>query len=529
MIKSMRSFNTEGPIVSKHHYGIPPLDRMNLDYVLELIHSHKYFILHAPRQSGKTSALLALQDLLNSGSEGQYRCVYINVESAQAMQEDIPEAMGTILDELSMRALSSLDDDSLEGICADALALSRPGLALRRVLFRWARADPRPLVLLIDEIDSLVGATLVSTLRQLRAGYDLRPESFPQSIVLCGVRDLRDYQLPLAAEAAGLKGGSAFNIASDSLRLGDFSEQEVRQLLGQHTTETGQEFSPAALKRVWTQTCGQPWLVNALCKRACFRSPRGRDRDRPISENDILEAQEELVLERVVHLDQLADKLREDRVRRVIEPLLSGGSLQNTTARDYEYVRDLGLIAPDDPVRIANPIYAEVVPRELTFVLQKGLIQEAAWYLDSQNGLDMTALMKAFQAFFRQHSEPWLDKQDYKEVGPQLLLQAFLQRVVNGGGRIEREYALGRGRTDLLVLWPQGKRMQRFVIECKILRGSLENSLKKGLAQTAGYMDRCAAEEGHLVIFDREKKTWQDAVYHRSETCNGLPIEVWGM
>ena len=525
----MRSFNTEGPIVSEDHYSVPPLGRMNLDSVLELIRNQKYFSLHAPRQSGKTTALLTLQDLLNSGSAGPYRCVYINVESAQAMREDIPEAMRTILDELSLRALSSLNDDSLEEICADALALSRPGLVLRRVLFRWARADPRPLVLLIDEIDSLVGATLVSTLRQLRAGYDLRPKNFPQSVVLCGVRDLRNYRFELESEDDGLPGGSAFNIAADSLRLGDFSEQEVRQLLGQHTAETGQEFSLESLKRVWTQTCGQPWLVNALCKRACFRSVRGRDRDRPITENDILEAQEELVLERVVHLDQLADKLREDCVRRVIEPLLSGGSLDNASARDYENVRDLGLIAADDPIRIANPIYTEVEVRELTFMMQKSLIQETAWYLDSQNGLDMTALMSGFQAFFRQHSEPWLAKQHYQEVGPQLLLQAFLQRVVDGGGRIERGYALGRGRTDLLVLWPQGERMQRFVVECKILRGSLENSLKKGLAQTAGYMDRCAAEEGHLVIFDREKKTWQDAGFHRSETCNGLPIEVWGM
>ena len=68
--------------------------------------------------------------------------------------------------------------------------------------------------------------------------------------------------------------------------------------------------------------------MNALCLRACFRDPSGRDRNRPITEVGILNAQEQLILKRVVHLDQLADKLREDRVRRVIEPLLSGADYQ---------------------------------------------------------------------------------------------------------------------------------------------------------------------------------------------------------
>ena len=62
-------------------------------------------------------------------------------------------------------------------------------------------------------------------------------------------------------------------------------------------------------------------------------------------------------------------------MRRVIEPLLSGGDERAFTARDLEYVRDLGLIARDNPPRIANPIYAEVVPRELTCATEAGLVQ----------------------------------------------------------------------------------------------------------------------------------------------------------
>ena len=165
-------------------------------------------------------------------------------------------------------------------------------------------------------------------------------------------------------------GGSAFNISAASLRLGSFSRDEVASLLGQHTAETGQEFEPEALDLAWSRTQGQPWLVNALCARACFENKRGRDRDRAITGEDILDTQEELIQARVVHLDQLADKLREERVRRVIEPLLSGAPQRQYSGRDLEYVRALGLVARDSPVRVANPIYAEVVPRELAHITQ---------------------------------------------------------------------------------------------------------------------------------------------------------------
>ena len=119
-------------------------------------------------------------------------------------------------------------------------------------------------MLFIDEIDSLIGDTLLAVLRQLRAGYVRRPEGFPQSVVLCGVRDVRDYRIQSTAENAIIAGGSAFNIRAESLRLGDFSQDEVSALISQHTAETGQAFTAEALETIWTQTQGQPWLVNAL-------------------------------------------------------------------------------------------------------------------------------------------------------------------------------------------------------------------------------------------------------------------------
>ena len=182
------------------------------------------------------------------------------------------------------------------------------------------------------------------------------------------------------------------------------------------------------------------------------------------------------------------------------------------------------------------PIYAEVVPRELTYAVQAKLLQDAAWYVDADGGLDMDKLLGSFQAFFREHSEHWVQRFAYREAGPQLLLQAFLQRIVNRGGRIEREYGLGRGRTDLRIVWPRGgaqglpTEADRMVIECKVLRGSPERTIAEGLEQTAAYMDHCAARTGHLVIFDRsEGKAWKEKVYRREESVDGRTIAVWGI
>ena len=185
---TVRTFNTEGPVEAADHYCIPPLERIDLDAVLGLIRDKKYFVLHAPRQTGKTSALLALRDLLNGGGQGDFRCVYANVEGGQAMRENVAEGMRTVLGELALQANVTLGDETLDDLWPAILERVGPGMALRQALLRWSMADRRPLVLLIDEIDALVGDTLLAVLRQLRTGYVDRPARFPHSIILCGVR-----------------------------------------------------------------------------------------------------------------------------------------------------------------------------------------------------------------------------------------------------------------------------------------------------------------------------------------------------
>ena len=252
----MRFFNTEGPNRAEDHYCLPPLERWDLAEILTLIDQKKYFLLHAPRQTGKTSCLLALAELLNR--EGRYRALYANLETAQAAREDVRLAMTGMVQTLANSARLWLKDTQAEAIAREVLADQSATVALEQFLTHWCEASPLPVVLMLDEVDALVGDTLISLLRQLRAGYPQRPRSFPQTVILCGVRDLRDYRIHASSEKTVITGGSAFNIKAESLRLGDFTAEEVRALLLEHTTETGQVFTPEALDRVWTLTLGQP-------------------------------------------------------------------------------------------------------------------------------------------------------------------------------------------------------------------------------------------------------------------------------
>jgi hypothetical protein len=263
-----RFFNTEGPVRPDEHYCLPPLGRWDLDDVLDLIARNKYFLLHAPRQTGKTSCLLALMAHLNK--TGRYRAVYANLEIAQTTRSDVARGMAAICSAIGRSAAFYLEDDTpatwWRGEGAETPAEDR----LLSLLDHWSRHSPEPLVLLLDEVDALIGDTLISLLRQLRAGYTQRPRAFPSTVVLCGVRDLRDYRIHSPAEQEIITGGSAFNIKAESLRLGDFNAADCTALLAQHTAETGQAFTDAAVDRVWELTRGQPWLVNALAYEACF-------------------------------------------------------------------------------------------------------------------------------------------------------------------------------------------------------------------------------------------------------------------
>ncbi|MBU1380487.1 ATP-binding protein, partial [Myxococcota bacterium] len=437
----MKFFNTAGPVNMPDHYKIDPLTRFDLDDILMLIAQKKYFILHAPRQTGKTSSLLALRDYLNKKNE--YYAVYTNVEVGQTTRNDVDEAIFAIIGRIS----SDFGDKSDWKRFIDGRSAHE---ALTEYLKFLAEISPKPVVLMIDEIDALVGDSLISVLRQIRAGYDKRPGSFPQSIILCGVRDIQDYRIHTSGKEV-ITGGSAFNIKAKSLRLGNFSRAEVEELLLQHTVETGQKFEEGVFDYVFDQTDGQPWLVNAIAYEATWEIRANRDRSVLITAEMMEEARNNLVISRATHLDQLAFRLTEDRVKKVILPMINNEESIAADEDDRQYCIDLGLLKKTPHgLEISNPIYREIIPRELTTSRQEYFLSyfKPDWIRDD-GSLDSDLLVRMFVTFWRENSKIWAsDISGYEEAAPHLVFQAFLQRVANGNGTVYREYGLNRGRTD---------------------------------------------------------------------------------
>jgi type II secretory pathway predicted ATPase ExeA len=534
VLMMQKFFNTSGPIKSDKHYSQDPLSRLDWQEIRHLIDSERYFVLHAPRQTGKTSALLAMMKTLNEA--GDYACAYANIEGAQAARGDETQGVPAICDAIVQSIEIYLGKSDLSAWYKTAKREFNAQSLLTALLKQWSEMSAKPTVLLLDEVDALVGDTLISLLRQIRAGYAQRPEAFPQSIILCGVRDVRDYRLHMS-DGEVITGGSAFNIKAESLRMGNFSQTETIALLQQHTAATGQVFEAGVLDALWLDSKGQPWLVNALAHQMTWHNRAARDRTQPITQEQYTAAREKLIYSRATHLDQLIDKLREPRVHSVISAMLEGDEeLIQINPHDIEYVQDLGLIdvSRTSGIKISNRIYQEVIPRELVWATQMMISnQEQSWYITPDRHIDTPKLLVAFQQFFREHSDHWIEGFNYKEAGPQLLIQAFLQRIINGGGRINREYALGRKRTDLLIEWPLNEQegflgpVQRIVLELKLWRKgrNFEKLLQEGVMQTRGYAAQVGADEAHLIIFDRHpERAWDEKIWQK--VVDGLP--VWG-
>jgi len=518
-----RFFNTTGLCNPEDHYMVDPFRHLYED-VLRLIENQQYFVVHAPRQTGKTTFLHALAHRLNK--DGNYVSVVCSLESAGYPSISVEDANAVFIQSLYRMADFFLEKQYLP---------PEPGLypasesLLGKYLTDWCKALEKPLVLLLDEVDALYDDVLISTLRQLRDGFQTRPRNFPQSVALVGLRDIREYRLRARADNPSIGAGSPFNVKAKSFFIPIFSREEVRGLLDQHTHDTGQAFSDAVFEKLYAYSGGQPWLNNALANEIVAEMLKN-DYTREISPDMVETAKERLIEQRQTHLDSLTDKINDPRVRPIVLSIVTGEAPAFDGFDDaLRYCRDLGIITQDNPIRFANPIYREIITRILNSILQAGInedIAHTAWYLQPDGTLDMDKLLGAFTEFYRWNSESWLERFEYREAGHQLLLMAFLQRIINGGGRIEREMAVGNGRTDLAIFW----KTQVIPIEIKMHHDA--RSEPQGLQQLARYMDKLGQQRGYLVLFEKkssEALPWEQRIRREVHTVDGKEIVLLGM
>ncbi len=459
-----------------------------------LIEQQNYFVIHAPRQTGKSTAMMALAEQLTA--QGKFLAVLVSAEVGAPFSLETGKAELAILGSWSRATKHRLPAE----FQPPAWTPAPEGQRIQSALQEWNEVVPRPFVVFIDEIDSLQDQALMSVLRQLRDGFSDRPLGFPQSIGLIGLRDVRDYKIA-AGGSERLNTASPFNIKVRSFTLRNFNVEEIGELYSQHTEETGQIFTPEAIELAFELTQGQPWLVNALAKEVV--EEQVVDRSINIMAAHIQIAKEVLIRRQDTHLDSLSEKLLEARVRRVLEPMLAGQEMGVTPNDDRQYLIDLGLLRREDSggLVVANPIYREILPRILAQGAQDNLPQISPSWLNANGELDLESLRSAFMAFWLQHGEPLLNSALYHEIAPHLVLMAFLHRVVNGGGTLEREYAIGRDRMDLCLRYGS----VTLGIEIKVQRDDRRNQLVRGLDQIDGYLARLGLDSGWLVIFDRRE------------------------
>ena len=500
-----RFFNVTGFCNPNKHYVIDPLRGLS-DEIIDLIKNEYYFTMHAPRQSGKTTLLHSLMHKINA--EGENICLVFSLETAGYRSILVKDANENIV-----KAIISSATDYLDEAYRPEPENEISSYSMKDFLNEWCRKLTKPLILLVDEIDSLYDDVLISVLRQFRDGFQSRPQSFPSSVVLVGLRDVRDYKDKVRDGMNSMGSGSPFNIKAESFRLNNFTRDQIQRLLQQYTDEGGQAFSEDVIDLFVSYTGGQPWLVNAMAREILYKILR-KDTTKPVTTEVLLQAKENLILRRDTHLDSLMDKLQNPRVKPIISALISGENIMYDEYNDdKQYVYDLGLIDIENKngICISNQIYAEIIPRVLNGNFQDMMVPivECQWYIKPDGKLDMDSLLKDFQKFYRRNSESWLGNFSFQESGKQLLLMAFLQRIVNGGGKIDREMAVGRGRCDLYIEFAG----DCFVLELKIKYN--EEYAEEGRDQISGYLDKVGLPHGYLVLFENKPSSvipWENRI-----------------
>jgi AAA+ ATPase superfamily predicted ATPase len=431
-----KSFNIAGPCHLSKHYMLPTQERCA--GLIDLIEQEQYFVIHAARQSGKTTLLLELARQLNDSED--YYALYCSLETVQGIV-DAEKGIAAIIRVIKTRVKfhKTLKRYSF----AEQINYADFNVALIEALSYFCEALDKPLVIFFDEADCLSNGTLIAFLRQLRDGYVNRNDiPFVHSIALVGMRNIRDYKSDIRNDRETLGSYSPFNIVSESLTLRNFTLEEIARLYSQHTEQTGQVFLPVVSKKIYDYTQGQPWLVNAIAREIVVKILHN-DFSQTISSTQVEQAAQTLIMRRDTHIDSLMERLKEARVQRIIEPVILGEAKgYDLLDDDYAYVLDLGLLRHADKRLVpANPIYGEVIIRSLSSRSQMEMSEPdyppTSTYI-VEGKLDMKRLLSDFQQFWRENSEILVERYQYKEAAPHFILQAFLQRIVNSGGRISR-------------------------------------------------------------------------------------------
>jgi len=418
------------------------------------------------------------------------------------IQEAICEQLLGRLEEINCENLVVVRDLLSTHYISDHISFRKLFEELNRLL------ELKKIVIFIDEFDGIPENELenfLTTLRELYQKYKKRKDKALYSVGLVGIRNITKL----------IVGGvSPFNIA-DQVRLPPFSLKNVRDLYAQYTKETNQPFTDGAVKSVYTETAGQPWLVNRLG--TILTVEIKPETTEPITVDDVESAIKRLLRERNSHFDNLLEKAR--LFKESFVAAIFNGVEYNPDDEDQSWLEQFGLIKEEnEKVEAANTIYKRRFLK--AFFQESGAVADTSLksYFTRHGLLDMESILSDFEEYIMQIGVNafYAGKKPYEKTG-QFLLTAWLYQFVEGGkGELRFETPTGLGRMDILLTY----KGRKYIVETKINRSNIEKTLERAIDQLCEkYLLTEQSDEGCIVVFDTKTKVGELCTPRRREVA----------
>lgn len=516
----MRYFNTHGPVNAQEHYVVSR--QALVDQLVGQIKQGKFFTIYAPRQMGKTTLLRVLDQQLDALPE--FLSITVSFEAYESWS--IEDFWGDFSERITYQIVTAFETkfpeqlDAVEKLLATQVATDER--TFQRFFRQLYRLRPSlKLVLIIDEFDATPQELLSPLLQTWRTMYlDRQPPHSLHSVVLIGIQNIAQLNFGRS---------SPFNIAYQH-RLEEFSLDEVRDLLTQYTSETGQGFAEGVIKKLYEQTAGHPFLVNRTA--AILTEEVIPDRSLIIQREDLRAALQKLVRESNYNFETITR--RAEKYRDELLPIIFGAVRQFTLSNPMVKEMHLFGLLRESPIgncQIPNPVYKRVLIDYFTPFeggLQGALLANGFDFRPyAVNGhLHMELILTRFREFIeRRGREAFKITPMPQEATGQYLLMAYLDIVVRQIGADQfSEVNSGEGRLDLIVVH-QGI---RHIIETKIWRG--QALFEEGLNQLADYLASEGQEVGFYVLFHARPNVYgklPEEAFEFTTQVNGKTIFVY--
>ncbi|MDR3152997.1 MAG: hypothetical protein LBW85_01705 [Deltaproteobacteria bacterium] len=515
---SPRRFAACGPADPLLHFTLPAEDR--LPEALSALERGEAFVIPPARLSGRTTHLKSLASALNR--RGNVLALHVPLETA-AMASDQADFRRLFCARLR-EALADSAQEELRKAGFSGEEDRDPRLFLKPALSGLCASLPRPLALLLDDLETLPGYFLLSLLHQFRdswAGRSAYP--FPRSCVLCGAGAEREIS---PAPEPGLGGPRApVDLPALPLEVPPFTEAEIRRLLALHTAEGGREYSPEAAEEAFYWSGGAPAAVGALA-RAVDEEILTGDHSRKAAGKDFDQAAAKVMQRREAGISGAVKALEDPAAALAFEAMVLGapGLPKEADGEALRRARLAGLLREGEgELAPASPLVRDACLEEITRMIAYGMHKGAERRAPEGRETDMTAALKAFQGYFQENRDAVPAPFGMRKALGHLALLAFLKKTLPSDSSLLAEFGLGRGRLDLLALIRGEASPVGAVVK------ESETRLKEAVSPMSRYMDRCRAKEGWLVAFDPDPSVgWEKKITWRTEKHDGRAVHIVG-